>query len=724
MAGFIRWLVITSGGIIRGAAKKSLPPHYSPVFKAPMSNPPAVRHENRILIGIFCAALLAHFWFVTRNWTMGFMPGHEFRQAQTAFISHFIDRNNDFSLLYEAPIVGKPWVSILLEVPLYEWGVVWLSRATDWPHVVSARTLTLACFYLTLPACWLLLGRLGLSRSRRLLPLTLILLCPVYIFYSRAFLMESMELMFCAWWLYGFVRMMDARRWPWFLLATVAGTGASLVKSATYAVWLVPAAAWVAWSLWRQLRDRAGGGALAQTVFWGLAGVTVPLGALKLWVALTDPIKETHTTAWIFTSKNLSVGNWGLQDLAARFSQQTWGTLLQRWSEALMPPWVILTALAATLILLPAQRWRIAGLAAVFFVAQLLFPFAYAYQEYYFYACAVFLLAGLGFGLHGLLDTGLPRWLCWLLVLVLPAVQLQNYLRLYLPQQLVRTSGDISLTRALRELTPRESVLVVSGADWAAILPFYAQRRSLMILNGRVNDREYLKRAFGDLYGEDVSALVLVRDERRNTMLRDLAVRMFNLDPQPTFSHEIADVYSSRWNSAAMRKGLADNGYGDLKFGAPEVQDGFTSRPLWVNAGIAKGPLEAISPAPMRAHFGFGMGSFVYEERRVLNAHPDTDVWLRAPSTATRIEWEFGMVSSSWGKDGPRTDGTEYIITGSDKREIYRRELDPVNRPEDRGLHRAVIDYQPLPGEILHFRTGPRGGNAFDWAYWVKIEVK
>ncbi len=680
---------------------------------------------NVVLVGVFICALLTHFWLTTRNWTAGFMPGHEFRQAQTAFISHFIDRNDDFSLLYEAPIVGKPWVSILLEVPLYEWSVVGLSRITGWPHVVSARTITLTCFYLTLPACWLLLGRLGLSHARRLLPLTLILLCPVYIFYSRAFLIESMELMFCAWWLYGFVRMMDVRRWPWFLLATVAGTGAALVKCATYAVWLVPAAAWVAWDLWRQLRDRIGWSAMAQTVFWGLAGVAVPLGALKLWVDLTDPIKEAHTTAWIFTSKDLSIGNWGLQDLTARFSQQMWSTLLQRWSEALMPPWVILAALANSLILLPGQRGRIAGLAAVFFVAQLLFPFAYAYQEYYFYACAMFLLAGFGFALHGVLDTKLPRWLCWLLILVLPAVQLQNYVRLYRPQQLIRTSGDISLTAALRALTPRESVIVVSGMDWAAIVPFYAQRRALMILTGRVNDRDFLEQAFADLVGEDVSALVLIRDERHNTMLRDLAVKTFNLDPQPTFSHETADVYSSRWNSAAMRKGLSDNSYwGDLKPGAPEVQDGFANRPIWVNAGIAKGPLQAISPAPLRARFGFGMGSFVYEDRRVLNAHPDSDVWLRAPGTATRIEWEFGMVSASWERNGPKTDGTEFIVTGLNKREVYRRELDPVNRPDDRGLQRVVIDYQPLAGEILHFRTGPRGSNAYDWAYWAKIEVK
>ena len=170
------------------------------------------------------------------------MPGHEFRQAQTALIAHYIDEQNNYSLLYETPVLGKPWVSILLEVPVYEWSVVGLSRAFGLPHFLAARTISLGCFYLILPAIYLLLGRFNLSRPRRLLALALILACPVYIFYSRAFLMESMELMCCAWFLLGFLRTMDERRWSWLVLTVVAGTGAALIKSATFAVWLLPAA--------------------------------------------------------------------------------------------------------------------------------------------------------------------------------------------------------------------------------------------------------------------------------------------------------------------------------------------------------------------------------------------------------------------------------------------------------------------------------------------------
>jgi hypothetical protein len=239
------------------------------------------RHETWLLGGIFILALVFNFLCVTWHWRVPFMPGHEFRQAQTALISYYIDQQNNFSMLYETPVLGKPWVSLLLEVPFYEWSVVGLSRVTGWPHIMAARAISISCFYLMLPALWLLLARFKLSGPRRLFILALVLTCPVYVFYSRAFLMESMELMACAWFLLGFVRTMDERRWGWLLLTIIAGTAAALIKSATLAVWLLPAAGYGVWLLARDLVARRGAKAVLLTMAWGLATVAVPLSALR-----------------------------------------------------------------------------------------------------------------------------------------------------------------------------------------------------------------------------------------------------------------------------------------------------------------------------------------------------------------------------------------------------------------------------------------------------------
>jgi hypothetical protein len=694
-----------------------------------MTEPAPAKRENLLVLGFFLVALLTHAWLGTRNMTTPFMMGHEFRQAQTALISYYVDQKNDFSLLYEVPILGKPWVSILLEVPIYEWSVVGLSRVLDLPHYVSARIISLGCFYLCLPAFWLLLGQIGVSRHRRLLTLALILCCPVYIFYSRAFLMESMELMCCAWFLYCFVRMMQVRRWPWFLLTAAAGTGAALIKSATFAVWLLPAAGYVVWWLWRDWRVLRSWSAALQTAFWGLAGVVVALGALRLWIQLTDPIKALHASAWIFTSANLSVGNWGLGELAARVSGQTWGILLERWSEALMPPWVVGLGLIAGLLVFPAERARVAGVAAVFFLAQLMFPFAYAYQEYYYYACGVFLLGALGFVLGGVLDSRLPRWLCWLLLLVLPAAELHTYWRVYYGQQMIKSDGGFSFTQTLRELTPRDSVIIVSGADWAAMIPFYSQRRALMIRNGLGNDPAYLQRAFGDLADEDVAALVLVFDERKNMKLKELAAAEFGLDSEPTFTHEIADIYCNQRYSNLVKEGLKQRGYfGDIKVPNPSLINLLVPVTQLVNQGLAKTAFSMVSPAPLKVRFTYGISHMNKDGVSVLDAHPDSDLWLRPPAGATQIEWDFGMISTAWEKSGDKTQGVILKVVGllpdGTQRVIFERSLDPVAVEADRGDQRASIAFQASPGEMLQFSVRPRFGYAYCWTYWKKIEVK
>src|SRR6478736_7892409 len=299
------------------------------LFWGGMSAPETSRRESWILTGIFVVALAIHAWAVTHHWTYPYMAGHEFRQAQTAITTYYIDQDSNFSLLYETPILGKPWVSILMEVPVYEWTVAGVSRLTKLPHFMAARGVSTACFYLMLPAIYLLLGRLGLARPRRLLALALVLTCPVYIYYTRAFLMDSMALMFCAWFLLGFVRTMDGRRWSWLAVTIVSGTMAALIKSAILAVWLWPAAAYGAWLLWRDVRARTGWQAPVKTVLWGAATIGFALGALRAWIVYTDPLKAAHDSAWIFTAKNLSQGNWGLFDIKSLFSANVWRFLLK-----------------------------------------------------------------------------------------------------------------------------------------------------------------------------------------------------------------------------------------------------------------------------------------------------------------------------------------------------------------------------------------------------------
>ncbi|MDB6116011.1 MAG: hypothetical protein JWQ83_2129 [Lacunisphaera sp.] len=695
-----------------------------------MDRPENSRWETRFLAGIFILALAWHFYAVTFHWTVGFMSGHEFRQAQTALISYYIDQQDNFSLLYETPVLGKPWVSILLEVPIYEWSVVGLSRMTGWPHVIAARTVSTACFYLMLPAVYLLLGRLRVPRPRRLLVLALVLCAPVYIYYSRAFLMDSMALLCCVWFLLGFVRTMDERRWRWLALATLAGTLAALIKSATFAVWLLPAAGYGAWQLWRDLRARTGWHEPLKTLLWGLATVAVSLGALRAWVAYTDPLKQAHASAWIFTSKNLSQGNWGLFDLRPLFSAGLWHRLLHCWEQAIMSRWLIALGLAAG-VAFGAVRWRVLATVGLFFLAQFLFPFAYADQDYYFYSCAVFLHVALGFTLLAVLDSRAPRWCVWFVCLIPLAGEVVAYRQDYWQGQSANRQGGWPLTDALRELTPRNTVLVVAGADWAAMTPLYAQRKALMIRNGLEFDYDYLRRAYNDLADEEVAALVVygpVREDRRFIIM---STGHFDMDSSaPTFSYPNADVYVSRLHAKAVRTALQDGHYAGITLPAVQAGDLAPKGPQGISPAIARTTFPNIDPGLSQFDFALGVGWQDLGEQgpRVLLAHPSSDLWLTPPADAVQIAWGFGIFPGAYEHAEARTDGVEFIVTaessGGAVRRIYRRLLDPWSNAADRGPQHAVISYHPHPGETLRFSTRRYEASAYDWAYIVEITVK
>jgi hypothetical protein len=688
----------------------------------------ASRRENWVLTAVFSAALLFHFYSVTLNWKAPFMSGHEFRQAQTAITAYYIDQQNNFSLLYETPILGKPWVSILMEVPFYEWSVVLLSRATGLPHFMAARTVSVTCFYLMLPAVYLLLARFRLARSRRLLLLALVLTCPVYIYYTRAFLMESMELMCCAWFLLGLVRTMDSRRWSWLLLAVVAGTGAALIKSVTLAVWLMPAAAYGGWMLWRDIRAGSGWRAPVATVLWGAATVGVALGTLRVWIAYTDPIKAAHASAWIFTSKNLSEGNWGLFQIKPLFYRDMWDHLMWGWDQAVMSRWLIGLGLLGG-VALPAARWRVLGFGGIFLLAQCLFPFAYAYQDYYFYACAIFLNMAFGCLLLGVLDTRLPRWGCAVIFLVPFAGQISAYWHCYRPQQVIFSQGGYPYTDVLRDLTPPKSVIVVAGADWAAMTPLYAQRKALMIRNGLEYDEAYLERAFNDLAGEEVSALVLYGPLRTNRQFIQRVADRFDLDATtPTYSHEVADVYVKRpYRGGVQLRIKHAQKYYNLTIPGNTHEQTEVKGLLKFSPDVARDTFLNITPSPFQAEFQFGLAWMDHGMTSVLSAHPNSDLWLRPPDQTTVIKWVYGIFPGAYEPEG-KTNGVEFLVHGEmpdgHGREIYRRVLDPRQNPGDRGDQHVVIPYAPLPGEILRFSTRPNGDYAFDWAYWAEIDVK
>ncbi len=692
-----------------------------------MDHPSSNDRLTRPALLLFAVLLAAHFFLATRNWHAAQLPGHEFRQTQTALATLFIARENNFSPAYPTPLLGKPW-SIPMEFPLYQWTVVGVQRATGWALPESGRAVSLLCFYLALPAFFVLLGAARLSRGERLVVLGFLLSGPLYIFYARAFLIETMALMFAVWFTAAFVRMLQTRDWRWFLLATFSGAAAGLVKVTTLLIWMLPAAAYAVHLLWSQ-RPRRGAapGSFVRTLGWGLGSVLLPCLFSVWWVRFADAIKALNPSARFLTSANLAWLNFGT--LAQRFSGETWHRLLDHWQEAVMPLSLMAVLVVAGLRWARSRGWLVLLAGATFLGSQLLFPELFARHDYYFCASAAAALVAAGLIAATILGRVRPAWPVWLLVVVVHAVQLDTYRREYSALQNHPSNGGTAVTEVLRQMTPVNSVLLISGEDWSALSPYYAQRRALMFVSEPAVNLAQAEESMTGLANEDVAALLLTGKERSNRELIARAHRHFNIQASPAFSWKDTDVYLAETHAEAIIRRLQGaNPYAGLVLAAQSSTTSVTEHPLLlVPVALHDTVFAKFTPKPTRYRFDAGLG--LTGDQNALGAHPVAELWFTPPPAAREIVWEFGLNPDAYTKAGDHTDGVEFVITehnGSATKEIYRRLLDPEKNPADRGTQVLRLPYQPAAGGELVFSTGPGplGSFAYDWAYWQKIEIR
>ncbi len=695
---------------------------------APLSAPVRI-----VVIALFLAALAFNAWGVSVGWKNVNLPGHEFRQTQTGISALFIQREGNFSLAYPTPVLGKPW-SIPFEFPLYQWTVVVVSNTLHLPLVEAARAVSAACFYGFLAGLAVLLRRLGLGWPQLALTLSLVLTCPLYIFYARAFLIETMALMFGMWYLAALHEAVARRSVAWLAVAALAGAGAGLVKVTTFIVCLVPAFVWCVTWLW-QARSVPGG--LARTFAWLAALHAGPFAATVWWVKYADAVKALNPSGASLTSGGLAAFNFGY---GRHFDPEIWHAWYVNITTTIGgAPLLVGAIVLATL----AGRWRRHACAAlgVFVASQLVFPVLYAFHSYYYVASAFTLFVGLGFALCGLLEQRVPRAVTlavWLLVL---GAQVHFYLVKLYPSQRAAGNGG-GLATALRALTAPDEVLLIAGNDWSSIVPYYAERRALMIRADLTRRPEYLEKAFAAMDGTPVAGLVLMGPERQNQELLQAILPRFDLDPRPVFTwqhgEEAATAYFSRQLRPYVHTLLAHQKFYEVTAVPPEPNE---PNPL-IGQPYPYAKLlpqlqrlfRVMNPRPARFLSTFGPELWNDDKPGLERyaAHPDTKLWFALPAGPHRLQTDIEIEAASW-QNVPVPDASDGVELTADavwpdgrRERLQARYLYPRIRPGDRG--RQPVDWSftlPTGAELeLAVNPGPNGNGARDWVTLGYITIK
>lgn len=426
----------------------------------------------------FAAALIHSFWALSVGWANGILDEHMFRQAQTGLSALFLAKGGPF-FSYETPILGAPW-SIPFELPIYQWLVAKFHLATGMQLEQSGRAISRLFFLLSLWPLYDILRSLKVGMAGRVSALALYSLSPLYLFWSRTFLIESTALFFALAFFSGALRCLDKPSCSLLAFTGLMGMFAGSIKITTaFTFFLLTGFVYLYRFFLEAKKNELNWKAWALRL---ISAFVLPGIASIAWVKYSDAVREMNPLADFIASKNL--GNWTLGTLEQRLDGDTWYMFFRKTFHDSVGH---RTTLILSFLLLPflkrSHRLLAAAAFASFFIAPMVFTNLHIVHNYYWYANGIFLVAYLAVIIDGLSYAGRPsvRSIGLVFFAVAAILAVRQYHKFFYYTQLTENAAFQDLRAPLASLLKEEEVVLVLGADWFPVVPWGIRQRAMMI---------------------------------------------------------------------------------------------------------------------------------------------------------------------------------------------------------------------------------------------------
>lgn len=688
---------------------------------SPPGPAPALRSSHRASVWaglVLAVQLVFALWAVTRAWDAPLLDRHEYRQAQTALTVYWIEQDG-FSPAYPLPLFGPPW-SAPMEFPLYQGLVAAWKSAFGGTIETSGRAISALMLLAALPAVWLLGRGLDWGRPTRLLALAAVLSAPVHLFYARTVMIETTALCLSVWFLGTYVGALRGGGPVRVALAAAFAILAGLAKATTWLVFLVPALALAVRHLWPADRPAAGRSPIR-------AGAPVAAGliATGTWVAWGDTVKRSNPLADFLVSSNLREWNYGRW--AQRVEPELW---LSIWGHTghfiLAIPALAVLAVLAPLIPRPARRQALL-LAAAFVAGVLIFPNLFFVHDYYYCANALLLMLAAARVLGGVWESpAVPRSVRVAATLIFLGGQWSIYATGY--SRILRDAPTAPpvMAEVIQAAVPPEDAVLIYGADWGALLPYYSQRRAIMVRSGHEEEMDDLARVLDDLPPRRMAAMLVQGPLAHNADFLRSRIERFGLGGVPLAEDADGALYLAEPLLPAAEAGLQRRRLPGVTLNLPAPVVATDLPEQEIPAGF---PLSNAVPGPAR-----GVAPFeVVEDEAgpVLFVHAPAALTFHVPPHATSIEVQGGLLPGSYAADADSSDGIEIIVAekfpNGLHRVLIRRMLHPTENRQDRGTQLLRVDLErPIASPEIEVRitSGPADNTYRDWAYLARVHIR
>lgn len=487
---------------------------------------------------IFIIALLNSIYTASVGWYAPITDQHSFRQAQTALAGFWLMKGGPF-FQYETPLLGAPW-SVPMELPVYQWIFAKISILTGMGLEQSARFVSRFFFYAMLWPLFLLFRYFRFKKEGIYIGLSILLASPLYLYWSRTVLIESMATFLgLGFFAYSLLTICEEKlHYKNLINACLFGIFAGTVKSTTaFMFFVLVGVAFLYFYFSKKIlleKKRK----IAIEFFCILI---IPSITAIAWILYSDYLKTLNPLANFLTSENLKTWNFGTWkqrtsfDIWYMFFRKTFhGSIGHRTT------WIL--SLLALPFINKTHR-RLALLSQLcFFIVPMVFTNLHIAHDYYWMANGIFLIIYLAFVLDGMYssDKKILRQAALALSIIAIALSFRQFYKYNYYWQKNIDTGHVDLAKPVSEIVPENDAIIIVGAEWYPLIPYGAQRRSIMLRKEVKIGGDQLNLSLKNLKddGKEVKAIL----QCHYSTWKDVAPLQyyFKIDPKPYYSGSCA----------------------------------------------------------------------------------------------------------------------------------------------------------------------------------------
>jgi len=628
-------------------------------------------------------AILISLYFQLQHIFDPILDQHGFRQTQTAnTVFWFLEEGIKFT--YLTPVFGWPW-STPFEFPIYQILVTWLANAFDIDNLdFAGRVVSLFFYYAIFYPLYLILKRFNIDYKTIVIIFITILVMPVFIFWSRTFMIESTALFFSLAFIASVLNyeQKDTCINASLLLVLIFSIFASLTKVTTYLVMLAFLFYYVIFSY--DLKSF-----FTRKVFMILGVVVLTVILSVFWTSYGDSIKELNPFGRFITSDALNKWNFGTLD--QRFDFDRYIQMFKHMYKNSGPLLFVLILLPFVTLVNPQHKKLIFISLLTFITSWMVLFNLYYVHNYYWYASSIFLAVLIGLIYGHVIHYFKKIWAKYIAIIFLIILGVWGYINSYYTDQIKNLDSHrtIQIANILNKYTNPNSIIYIKGLDWSSELPYYSKRKALMI--PRWGGIDINKRKFDDMYRKSISkgnvdAIVLCgKDKESNSRLQ-----YFNMINSIKIKISGCDIFIRNDENFLL------NGEGISIFSL---------------VNNIKGPHNP--------------GIRTYLNKFILSSHIPSTASINLNKDSVRsINVGFGIKKGAY-QNGNKSQGgcfNVHSVKNDSKSILLNKCINPKDNANDRGTHEFLIEI-PEGSQSLIFETNVISGKSSDWgwAYWSDI---